>query len=145
MPLALACLMGVSLLAFTVDLPSARDVVLLLIAAVVLRRWAPVSAGLLGLVLAFTAAEQRVEQRLDAKLERADLTFAARIVDFPGQGPVPRLLVRPVKPSDLPSRIRVSWYDPDVVPGYGECWSLTVRLRRPRGFLNPARSRNERG
>ena len=34
-------------------------------------------------------------------------------------------------------RIRLSWYHPDVELLPGQRWQLTVRLKRPRGFMNP--------
>ncbi len=36
----------------------------------------------------------------------------------------------------LPSKIRISWYEP-VSLHNGERWCLTVRLKRPHGSLNP--------
>ncbi|MEM9208349.1 MAG: DNA internalization-related competence protein ComEC/Rec2, partial [Pseudomonadota bacterium] len=70
--------------------------------------------------------------------------LTVRIQDFPDEQTVPRLLVRPLERSAVPRLIRVSWYGPPVAPRYGECWRLTVRLRRPRGFSNPSRFDYER-
>ena len=37
-------------------------------------------------------------------------------------------------------RIRLSWYGARATPAPGSVWRLTVRLRRPRGWLNPGGS-----
>ena len=34
-------------------------------------------------------------------------------------------------------RVRLSWYHPTVELSPGQRWQLTVRLKRPRGFMNP--------
>ena len=39
--------------------------------------------------------------------------------------------------SHLLPRILLTWYDATDEPRIGECWTFTVRLRRPRGFSNP--------
>lgn len=36
-----------------------------------------------------------------------------------------------------PGRIQLSWYGTRAAPGVGERWRLKVRLKRPRGFMNP--------
>lgn len=41
------------------------------------------------------------------------------------------------KNAHLPRRIRLSWYHGDAVLKAGERWRLTVRLKRPRGMMNP--------
>ncbi len=37
-----------------------------------------------------------------------------------------------------PDRLRLSWYSPPLSLAAGERWRLTVRLKRPHGFSNPA-------
>ena len=37
-------------------------------------------------------------------------------------------------------RVRLSWYGVQAAPAPGSIWRLTVRLRRPRGWLNPGGS-----
>jgi competence protein ComEC len=34
--------------------------------------------------------------------------------------------------------MRVGWYDADVIPKAGECWTLELAMRTPHGSLNPA-------
>ena len=92
----------------------------------------------LGLALIALDAGLVNEQKLDARLAGKDIELVARIADFP----VPRatglrLRVAPIAGSGLPPNIRLSWVTDTAAPQIGECWRLTVRLRRPRGFANP--------
>lgn len=94
-------------------------------------------------LLAFDA-ELAVSDRLDPAYAGVDVKAKLRVVDFPKSGRVYRFLAEPVARADLPRRIRMSWYDADSQPKLGECWQITMRLRRPRGFANPARFDYER-
>ncbi len=95
---------------------------------------------LAGAVLTCFAAQSVVDDRLSPTLTGLDLEADFRVLDFVtagDDGRSVRLLVAPVDDTELPQRIRVSWFDAAESPAYGECWRLTVRLRRPRGFSNP--------
>ena len=96
--------------------------------------WIALGAGLLVLDLYSVKGG-----RLDQSLVGADVVARVRIADFPQQGRVLRLLVESVDTPALPSRLRLSWYDATERPALGECWLMTLRLRRPRGFSNPGR------
>lgn len=92
----------------------------------------------LGLALIAVDAGIVNEQKLDARLAGKDIELVARIADFP----VPRatglrMRVAPIAGSGLPPNVRLSWVNDTAAPQIGECWRLTVRLRRPRGFANP--------
>jgi len=41
------------------------------------------------------------------------------------------------RPQPSPGRIQLSWYGTQAALGVGERWRLKVRLKRPRGFMNP--------
>lgn len=142
--LALACFAGVSAVSFATDLPSLSGVALVLPVLLTVRRQPLVAALVLGASLAAADARLRIDERLDASLAGSDLTVKAQVIDFVDRRQVARLLIRPLDRPDLPRRLRVSWYDPDVVPGYGQCWELTLRLRLPRGYLNAGRFDYER-
>lgn len=43
-----------------------------------------------------------------------------------------------VSDSKLPRLIQLNWYDAEKAPQPGERWQLRVKLKRPRGFANPA-------
>lgn len=97
-----------------------------------------VGALLLGFVLIWVSARAVLLQKLDPSLLGLDLEETFQVIDFvDNKGPSVRLVVVPIGDSDLPPKIRLSWYDAPETPAIGDCWALTVRLRRPRGFSNP--------
>ncbi len=144
MPLALGCLAGILLVTGMPALPPVPVTLICAVAAIGLRKRPTACALVLGAALAVIAGERRLDDRLTPHISGTDLTFSARMADFPDIGEVIRFDVLPVDRADLPQRIRLSWYDAETVPGYGECWTLTARLRRPRGFSNPGRFDYER-
>ncbi|MGH8496026.1 MAG: DNA internalization-related competence protein ComEC/Rec2 [Gammaproteobacteria bacterium] len=86
-------------------------------------------------------AAWRLADRLDPALEGAELTLHGTVVSLPG---APNGLVRfdfevgrESRPAGMPSRIRLSWYRAETYPKAGERWQLVVRLKAPRGFMNP--------
>ena len=92
----------------------------------------------LGLVLIGVAARLASEQKIDATLTGVDLDVIVRVIEFPERrGDQLRILARPYNAPHLPDRVRLNWYDAAASPQIGECWSLRVRLRRPRGLSNP--------
>jgi len=99
------------------------------------RLFVPVLAGA---ALMCDAAGGILRARLDPSLEGTDIRGRFRVLDFPvPAGPAIRLLVAPEARADLPDRIRITWYDAAEPPRIGDCWDLEVRLRRPRGTVNP--------
>ncbi len=102
------------------------------------RRLRGASVVLIGFVLIWVDAATVIEQKLDTALAGANLTLAAKVVEFPERrADSLRMVVSPADARGFPSRVRLSWYDPAERPRFGECWQLTVRLRRPRGLSNP--------
>ena len=78
-------------------------------------------------------------QRLPISLVGEDIISSFQIIDFVSRkGHSASLMVSPISSGELPPRIRLSWFDAVEAPRIGDCWELTVRLRRPRGFSNPA-------
>ena len=94
-------------------------------------------------LMASCSARSLIDDRLDSRSTdqtlRQDVEAVFRVADFPRQQELLlRMLVEPVdKTSRLPTLIRLSWYEPSEIPRMGECWMLTVRLRAPRGSMNP--------
>lgn len=115
------------------------------LAAVRLKRYRPrLSALLLGACLGFTYcalhAHSTLASRLPASQNGTERAFDGVIGNLPvivdtERGLIARFTYVP-RDDDL-KRIRVAWYHPDVLPAAGECWRLTLRLRSPRGSLNP--------
>ncbi len=96
------------------------------------------AAFLLGCLLTAGSGLAVISDRLDSRLEGEVTEFAGTIGDFPvPAGAALRLMVKPQGRFDLPSRIRLSWYEPTDMPRPGEVWLITARLRAPRGLANP--------
>lgn len=80
---------------------------------------------------------------LPESLAGQDLTVVGRIVDLPEtQGAGVRFFLEPLGPPPgvagaFPKRLRLSWYDAPLPPKGGETWRFTVRLKPPRGMLDP--------
>lgn len=108
------------------------------LAALVPRRTRLVAAALLGLCIAWQAADEVLGDRLPVESEGRALTVTGTVADFPEpRGTSLRLVLAIADDPVVPSRIRLSWYEPAGLPRLGETWTLSVRLRRPRGFSNP--------
>ena len=79
-----------------------------------------------------------VEDRLDARYAGDSMLVKARVADFPRwSGSAVSMTLSPLSDERVPERVRVSWFEPLVIPRIGETWELELRLRRPRGRLNP--------
>ncbi|MBT8094999.1 MAG: DNA internalization-related competence protein ComEC/Rec2 [Gammaproteobacteria bacterium] len=93
---------------------------------------------LAGFAMFMTAGIDVMAGRLDARFEGDSMLAAVRIADFPKRtGDAVAMTLEPVDDPRLPARMRVSWFDPPVEPFIGEVWELELRLRRPRGTINP--------
>ncbi|MFP5460590.1 MAG: DNA internalization-related competence protein ComEC/Rec2 [Gammaproteobacteria bacterium] len=135
----------------------------LLLLSASLRRaaWlACIGAGAAAAGWALLLAAGRLEERLPAELEGADLRVVGVVEDMPqsdDRGLRFRFLIERCetdgKPCPAPRSVRLGWYSgsrpwggvaapaaparrlPDLRPG--ERWELTVRLKRPHASLNP--------
>jgi competence protein ComEC len=112
-------------------------------------------------VAAFAAAagagHTRLADRLDPRLEGETFEFAGCVASVPERsGTALRFLVRSdhlrlraaalrdaSRSPALPSRVELTWYEPDFAPLPGECLRFSARLRAPRGFANPGGSDRE--
>lgn len=101
-------------------------------------------AALLGLLVSVWNGQRYLDDRWPADRHGQARTVSGHVVSLPeraaglsadAQGAL-RFEFRPLDPT-LPQRIRASWYrDAQPLRG-GECWTLDLRLRAPRGSLNP--------
>lgn len=79
-----------------------------------------------------------IEARLNPLYEGDSLLTQVRVADFPrATGDSVVLNVEPVADHRVPPRTRLSWFEAPVEPRMGDIWELELRLRRPRGNLNP--------
>ncbi len=115
------------------------------------RRWRAVGWFALGVGWAVLHGTWAMQARLPASLEGEDLVAVGRVVDLPdvrSDGTRFVLAVRSAtlagRPVRLHGRVRVAWYDgpPAVLPC--ETWQLRLRLKRPRGMINPGGADSER-
>ena len=102
-----------------------------------------------GFAWAAWRAELRLAEHLPREVELRDVTVTGCITDLPQRTPLGWRFTFAVETATLsvPHRVQLSWSAPrrtaeaaaDAVPALatGECWQLTVRLRRPHGFSNP--------
>jgi competence protein ComEC len=123
------------------SLPSAPWLIALSVIAtgmMLTARLRPLAAVILGYLAAAISAHLAIGAQLQSRFEGQVLEFVGTIDDFPiAAGDALRLVVKPQDRRELPHKIRLSWYEPAVVPQIGEHWQLTARLRAPRGLSNP--------
>jgi competence protein ComEC len=148
---ALAFLAGITWLHQLPELPDARWALLGLAALPVAlsgRQKLPILASGLWLVLgaswALFRADLAVSRALPPTLEGKDLVAAGTVASVPV--PDARALRFDFAIDDLsldghavptPGLTRLSWYDHAPALRAGDRWRLTVRLKRPHGFMNP--------
>lgn len=140
--LCLSLLAGAYSLQFFDTLPAEsllRCCMLLALAGAWLKYLRPVAAFAAGFALLGSAAHEVLEDRLAPALQDRVLQVTVAIEDFPQTiGDSLRFVARPQSRGDLPEKIRLTWYEPGEHPRLGEHWHLQVKLRRPRGYANPA-------
>ncbi len=84
----------------------------------------------------------RLAERLPTELQGGDFAVSGWVDGFPnhstGQASFSFRVVSGEPPEAIPGRLRLSWYDPppDAVQP-GSTLDLVVRLKRPRGLINP--------
>lgn len=105
----------------------------------VLLRWSTAVALLLGIAWAWGNAAIRLSDDIPATLEGKDRLVHGYIASLPDNAdgsPQFDLDVFEAEPQ-VPSRIRLAWYDTAMQPNTGELWQFVVRLKRRNGFANP--------
>lgn len=108
-----------------------------------LPRWRLVAGLCIGLGWTVLVAMWTMDARLPAALEGEDLIVEGRVHDLPQQGEgLARFEFDVTRGEDAAQvlegrRLRLAWYRSEIVPAPGSVWRLAVRLKRPRGTLNP--------
>jgi competence protein ComEC len=152
---ALALLAGVLVVQWSPWLPSPWASGVVVIATLILVCRAPrfVLPGtfVLGVALAAWHGERGMQARLERALEGREMVVTGTVDELPraGNGAASFMLrlesvVLDGAPLALRGRLRLSWYRSEVVPGACERWQLLVRLKRPRGTINPGGADMER-
>ena len=118
-----------------------------------------VACGLCGFAYAAWRAEMRLADQLPPAWEERDIRITGVVDDLPHDGPLGSRFAFVVTRVDTPdaivaTRLSLAWFAPrrDEPPSdtrralgkpaapvvhAGECWTLTVRLKRPHGNVNP--------
>lgn len=99
----------------------------------------PLGMLLIGVAWGCYGASQVMDDRLAPTLDGKTIWLEGRIVDLPEQtAQVVRFQLSNASAEGvkLPSTIRLSWYNGEPVVS-GEYWRLQVRLKYPRGTVNP--------
>ncbi|MDG9923975.1 MULTISPECIES: DNA internalization-related competence protein ComEC/Rec2 [unclassified Pseudomonas] len=132
---------GLACLPLLPELPPIWLLLALLPVALMLLPWRsyPVAFFLFGFVWACFSAQTALDDRLLPELDGRTLWLEGRVSGLPkvGDGVVRfQLEEATARAHRLPARLRLSWYDgPPVLAG--ERWRLAVKLKRPRGLVNP--------
>ena len=139
---ALAFALGAALLQVQAALPALAWALLPAPLALAALRWPrlwPAAALAAGFFWAAACAQWRMHERLSPILEGRDIAVVGVVAGLPAAGERGVRFDFDVEsaPERLPNKILLAWYDPAVVVHPGERWSLTVRLRRPHGGVNP--------
>jgi len=149
---AVAFLSGILLfqqLAELPDISTPRAVLwgaLLLLAVVIFFRYfRPLLFLLAGFHWALFQAALILSNELPASLERQDVVIEGSIASLPQQQgrkwrflfDVDHLQHAGKIVTNVPRRVRLNWYGISPVLNVGDRWQLTVRLKRPHGFMNP--------
>ena len=133
---------GLACLPLLPQLPPTWLLLALLPVALMLLPWRrsyPLAFLLLGFVWACFSAQAALDDRLPAALDGRTLWLEGRVSGLPdvADGVVRFQLEDAVaRRYRLPQRMRLAWYDgPPILAG--EHWRLAVKLKRPRGLVNP--------
>lgn len=91
-----------------------------------------------GVAIFTLAALEIFNSRIAPQFVGDSIVTQVRIVDFPKSNLTNvSLVAETIGNTRLPRRIRVSWYKPPVPVRFGDIWQFELRLRRPRGSINP--------
>lgn len=113
-------------------------VLVLLILLVPLLKRIDIVCVMLGSLLFCLHVNHVAAMRLSPGYASDSMLVNVRIADFPQLNRTTSSFVAtPVADERIPSRIRLSWFEPPVRVRLGDVWRLQVRLRRPRGNANP--------
>lgn len=108
-------------------------------AVLLLLRRHPPGLFLLGLAWACASAQSALDDRLAPALDGRTLWLQGRVVGLPERlEGVTRFYLEDAQSrrADLPRRLRLSWHGAPPLFA-GEVWRVAVRLKRPRGLVNP--------
>jgi len=104
-----------------------------------IRQLRVLAAGLAGFLIASVQVQHHLADRLPLVQDGIKVQVEGQIASLVSKesGRIRFIVaVDPVVPG-IPSRLQLSWYRHPSLPRAGEAWRLEVKLRAPRGYLNP--------
>ena len=137
----LALAFGLIALRWLPQLPSGGWLLVMLVAGfglLIFRTW-PLGLFVLGLTWACAQGQRALDDRLAVEFDGRTLWVEGRVVGLPQQtGSSVRFELQDARSrhGPLPKSIRLGWYGGPPVNS-GEHWRLAVKLKRPKGLLNP--------
>lgn len=104
------------------------------------------SAAIFGYLLAAVTAAGFLAERWPSERHGETVMVEGTVVSLVvrNQGRGHRFVFESDAGQSMPRRIRVGWYLEDPPPDAGERWRLALRMRAPRGLLNPVGFDHER-
>ena len=114
-------------------------------------RWRCAAWCLLGFAWACWRGSLAMDARLPRALEGQDIQVVGTVIDLPGVRDDATTFMLSVEQAsrggeviDLQGRVRVNWYE--GAPPISPCnrWQLSLRVKRPRGLVNPGGGDSER-
>ncbi len=98
----------------------------------------------LGSIIFWLHVEHVAATRLAAHYESDSMLIVVRVADFPRSNrTTTSFRAMPLADERVPSRVRLSWFEPPVELHIGDVWKLQVRLQAPRGNANPGSTDTE--
>jgi len=143
-PQLLLFALGVILPQQLAELPAIAWLAAGLLLAVLLLRWSLLPLAFwIGMAWSCWSAGALLADGLPSGLEGVDTTINGTLATLPQrQGRVTRFEfvpdpVQEATDAQLPRRLRLAWYGQHPPLRAGDRWRLRLRLKRPRGFINP--------
>jgi competence protein ComEC len=91
-----------------------------------------------GAALCLVAALAAIGDRLQPQFAGDSILTQVEVVEFPRRrGESLSFVAVPVADPRLPRKLRLTWRRPPATPRGGDRWELVLRLRPPRGRMNP--------
>ena len=144
--LSLGLLLGLCAVSLAPILPTPLTLVALIVVTLwawwILRSWVMVFClgWVVGLLWGSVQGQVYLLDRLDPELEGHSQIVTGRVVSLVQRRRDSLRFVIAPKSTDLPKRIRVDWFKPPEQVNSGERWQLTLKLKAPRGAVNPGAS-----
>ena len=104
-----------------------------------IRQLRVLAAGFAGCLLASLQVQHHLADRLAEQQDGIKVQVEGRIASLVSEEPGRIRFMVSVDAADtaIPSRLQLSWYRHPSLPRAGERWRFEVKLRAPRGYLNP--------